>query len=203
MKSYLAQCLVLVIAGMVAQEASGAESANSINLGLGGLNPLPHCDARVYMIEYEHQLTPTTTFLGRDSGVHYRYDNGRYMEDGGMRGLDVGARYYPAGGMQGVFIGGTLGYWKEDRTFIQNQNTPDQWQGMANPNSLRLNIDVGDRITIQGTNVSIMPEVNVGKFSTSSGCEATAPTALIGTACSQKPEVNYYLFVGVLVGVAF
>ncbi len=203
MKSSFTQCLVLVVLGMFVTGASGAESADSVNLGLGGLNPMAHCSAKVFMLEYEHQLTSTTAFLGRGSGVNYRFDNGHYLEEGQLRGMDVGARYYPAGGMQGFFIGGTLGYWKQDRTFTQYQSTPDQWQGKANHNSFRLNIDVGDRIPIEGTNVSIMPEVNVGKFSTSSSCEATAPASRIGTPCSQKPEVNYYIFVELLVGLAF
>ena len=203
MKNSTAQFLVLIIVGMFAPGASGAESADSINLGLGGLNPMAHCSAKVLMLEYEHQLTSTTAFLGRASGVNYKYDNGHYLEDGRLRGMDVGARYYPAGGMQGFFIGGTLRYWKQDRTFTQDQSTPDQWQGKANHNSLRLNIDIGDRIPIEGTKVSIMPEVNVGKFSTSNSCEATAPASRIGTPCSQRPEVNYYIFVGVLAGLAF
>lgn len=200
MKNSFAQCLVLVIVGMF---SSGDSSAESINLGLGGLNPLAYCSAKVFMLEYEHQLTHTTEFLGRGSGVNYRYDNGHYLEDGRLRGVDVGARYYPAGGMQGFFIGGTIGYWKQDRTFIKDQSTPDQWQGKANHNSLRLNIDVGDRIPIGGSNVSIMPEVNVGKFFISSSCEATAPASRIGTPCSQRSEVNYYIFAGLLVGLAF
>lgn len=189
--------------GVFAPGASGAESADSINLGIGGLNPMAYCSAKVLTLEYEHRLTPTTAFLGRGSGVNYRYDNSHYLEDGRLRGMDVGARYYPAGGMQGFFIGGTLGYWKQDMTFIQYQSTPDEWQGKADHNSLRLNIDVGDRIPIGGTNVSIMPEVNVGKFFMSSSCEATAPASRIGTPCSQKSEVNYYIFVGLLAGLAF
>src|SRR5512143_3683040 len=117
MKSSLAQCLVLIIVGMSAPGASNAESADSINLGLGGLNPMAHCNATVYLIEYEHPLTPTTTILGRGSGVNYRYNNGVYLEDGSLRGLDVGVRHYRAGGMQGFFVGGSLGYWKGDWTF--------------------------------------------------------------------------------------
>ena len=88
MKSSLAQCLVLIIVGMSAPGASNAASADSLNLGLGGLNPMGHCNATVYLIEYEHPLTPTTAILGRGSGVNYRYNNGVYLEDGSLRGLD-------------------------------------------------------------------------------------------------------------------
>ncbi len=199
----LAQFLVLIIVGTVTSGASGAELADSINLGLGGLNPMAHCNATVYLIEYEHPLTPTTSILGRGSGVNYRYNNGNYREDGRLQGLDVGARYYLDGGMQGFFVGGSLGYWKGDWTFTQYQNSPSQWQGKANSNSVRLNIELGDRIPIQGTNISIMPEANLGKFFSSRSCEVTAPSAQAGTACSQKSEVNAYLFLGVTVGLAF
>ncbi len=200
MRRSFAQILVLVIGGTA---APGTSWADSINLGLGGLNPMAHCNATVYLVEYEHPLTPTTAILGRGSGVSYRYNNGNYLEDGTLRGLDVGARYYRAGGMEGFFVGGSLGYWKGDWTFTQNQNTPAQWEGKANSKSLRLNIEFGDRIPIGGTNVSIMPEANLGKFFSSRTCEATAPSSRSGTPCSQKSEVNVYLFFGVTVGLAF
>lgn len=203
MKSSFAQFLVLIIVGMAASGASGAESADSINLGLGGLNPMAHCNATVYLIEYEHPLTPTISVLGRGSGVNYRFNNGNYLEDGSLRGLDIGTRYYRAGGMQGFFVGGSLGYWKGDWTFTQDQNTPSQWEGKAKSNSVRLNIEFGDRILVQGTKVSIMPEANLGKFFSSHSCEVTAPSSLIGAPCSQKSEVNVYLFFGVTVGLAF
>lgn len=203
MKNSIAQCLIFIIVITVAPVASGSESVDSINLGLGGLNPMAHCDAKVYIIEYEHLLTPTITILGRGSGVHYRYDNRQYLEDGRLRGMDVGARYYSAGGMQGFFVGGSLGYWTGDRTFIQYQNTPVQWQGKGNSDSIRLNFDLGDRIQIRGTNISIMPEASLGKYFSSLSCEATAPASRIGTPCNQKSEVNYYIFIGMTVGVAF
>jgi len=203
MKSSLAQCLVLIIVGMFAPGAPGAESADSINLGLGGLNPMAHCNATVYLIEYEHPLTPTTAILGRGSGVNYRFNNGSYLEDGSLQGLDIGARYYRAGGMQGFFVGGSLGYWKGDWTFTQYQNTPSQWEGKANSKALRLNIEFGDRIPVRGTKISIMPEANLGKFFSTHSCEVTAPSAQLGASCNQKSEVNVYLFFGVTVGLAF
>lgn len=203
MKTSFAQFLVLIVVGMVAPWASGAEPADSINLGLGGLNPMPHCNATVYVIEYEHSLTPTTSILGRGSGVDYRFNNGNYLEDGRLRGLDVGARYYRAGGRQGFFMGASLGRWKGDWTFTQNQDSPAQWEGTAKSNSVRLNIEFGDRIPVEGTKVSIMPEANLGKFFSSRSCEATAPSSQIGKPCDQKSEVNAYLFFGVAVGFAF
>ena len=200
MKNSFEQCLVFISVGIF---SSGASSAEFINLGFGGLNPMAYCSAQVLMLEYEHPLTPTTAFLARGSGVSYRYDNGRHLEDGRLRGMDVGARYYPAGSMQGWFVGGTIGYWNQDQTFTQYESTPGQWQGKASHTSPRLNIDIGDRIPIEGSKFSIMPEVNIGKFFMSSSCEVTAPNSMIGTPCNQKPEVNYYIFVGLLVGLEF
>lgn len=203
MKRSLAPCIFLMMAGMAAAGARAAESRDSINLGLGGLNPMPHCNALVYLVEYEHPLSPTMAILGRGSGVNYRFNNGNYLEDGRLRGLDIGARYYRAGGMQGIFWGASLGYWGGDWTFIQHQNAPYQWQGSATSHSLRLNFELGDRIPIQGTSISIMPEANLGKFFSSRSCVATAPASLTGTPCSQRSEVNAYLFFGVTIGMTF
>lgn len=203
MKSSLPQFLIFLVAATVAPAVSGAEPGNSINLGFGGPNPLPHCDVRVNTIEYEHLLTPTIAVLGRGSVVNYRYDDGAHHEEGELRGVDVGARYYPSGGMQGLFMGGSLGYWNGDWTFFEDKNNPTALQGQASFKSLRLNIDLGARILIGGTHISIMPQANLGKFFASNSCEATAPASLAGTTCSEKSEANYYLFLGVAVGVAF
>ncbi len=171
MKRSAAQFLIPVVLLANISSAARAEPANSVNLGLGGIiHTMPHCYAKVYTAEYEHLVTPTIALLGRASEVHYRFDNGQYFETGKPRGLDLGARYYPAGNMQGFYVGGTLGYWKADWSFIQYQNKPYQFNGQAQSNSARLNFDIGDRIRIGGTNFSIMPEVNFGKFFSTSSC---------------------------------
>lgn len=204
MKGSLAQYLIpVVISWATMPVATGAELTDSVNLGLGGVNPMPHCNAKVYLIEYEHQITPVIAALGRGSGVKYWFDDGQYQEDGRLRGLDAGIRYYPAGGMLGLFIGGSLGYWRGDWTFFQNKGTPAGWQGKAGSNSLRLNFEVGDRIPIPGTSVSVMPELSFGKFFSSMSCDATAPASRHGMPCSQSSEVDYYIFLGVTAGIAF
>ncbi len=203
MKTSRAQFLALAVAGAIAPLALAAEPADSINLGLGGLNPMAHCNATVYVIEYEHPLTPTMSILGRGSGVDYRFNNGSYLEDGTLRGLDIGARYYRAGGMHGFFMGTSVGRWKGDWTFTQYQNSPAQWEGKAKSNSVRLNFEFGDRIPVEGTKISIMPEANLGKFFATRSCQATAPASQIGQPCDQKSEVNAYIFFGVTVGFAF
>lgn len=91
MKRSLAQFIIITVVWMVPFGASDAEPASSINLGLGGINPMPHCNALVYTIEYEHPLTRTVTILGRGSRVNYHYDDGTSKKEGGnIRGLDVG-----------------------------------------------------------------------------------------------------------------
>ncbi|HEY0634552.1 MAG TPA: autotransporter outer membrane beta-barrel domain-containing protein [Gammaproteobacteria bacterium] len=203
MKSSLAQSLILVIAGTLSQGVFGAEPANSLNFGFGGLNPMPHCEARVYTLEYEHRITPTMVILGRGSGVNYTDDDSDYLEDGRLRGIDIGARYYRAGRMQGFYTGASLGYWENDWTFIENRNTANPLKGDADTEALRLNIDVGYRFPIRDTNISIMPEVNIGKFFSSSSCDYTEPASLVGSACDQNSDVEAYLFAGVSLGVAF
>lgn len=179
-----------------------AESMDSINFGYGGINPLPHCDTKIYIIEYEHLYTPSIAVLGRGSVVNYKFDDGSYQENGKIRGLDIGARYYGAANMQGFFAGGSLGYWGGHWPFIRDMNRPTESQGSAQTHSFRLNFDIGDRIPIQIMNISIIPEVNLGKFFSSNSCEYTTPASRIGTQCNQKSEVDYYLFVGIVIGVA-
>ncbi len=204
MKRYLAQfVIIIVMVGVMTQRAAGAESADSVNLGFGGIiRTMPHCDANVYLVEYEHLLTPTTAILGRVNKVDYKFDDGNYREDGTLRGLDIGVRHYPAGAMRGFFTGGSLGRWNGDWTFIHDMSRSGQYQGTAHSNAVRLNFDLGDRIPIPGTSVSIIPEMNVGKFFSSRSCEYTSPASMTGTPCTQKSEVNVYFFVGVALGFA-
>lgn len=206
MKISLAQVIIpMAIVGAMPQEAAGAEPTDSVNLGFGGLiRTMPHCDASVHLIEYEHLLSPTIAVLGRGNGVDYKFDDGNYREDGTLRGLDIGIRYYPAGNMHGFFTGGSLGYWNGDWTFIHDMGRPSQYLGTAHSNSMRLNFDIGNRTRIRGTNISIMlPDINFGKFFSTSSCDYTAPASMVGTPCNQKSEVNAYLFIGIGLGVAF
>ncbi len=193
-----------VAAGMMTPGSVFAEPANSVNLGIGGVVQLmPHCKANVYIVEFEHMLDSKISVLARGSEVDYHGDDGKYLEDGKPRGVDVGARFYPAGGMKGFFIGGTLGYWTSDWTFIHNQGKPDEWQGKGKSDSIRAHVDIGGRFPIGSSSVSIMPAFNFGKFFPSTTCEYTSPASRVGTPCSQKSEVEYYMFLGVMAGIGF
>jgi hypothetical protein len=181
-----------------------AEPANSINLGIGGvIQTMPHCKATVYNIEYERMLNSKIAVLGRGSQVDYKFDDGAYFEAGRPRGVDIGARYYPAGGMKGLFIGGTLGYWRADWSFTHNKGTSDEYLGKGNSDSVRAHVDIGGRFPIGSSSLSIMPALNFGKFFSSTSCEYTVPTSRVGTSCSQKTEVEYYLFLSLAAGIRF
>jgi len=197
--------VVAVAAGVMSPGTVFAEPENSVNLGVGGgFQLMPHCNGSVIFVEYEHMLGSKFAVLGRGSGVHYTFDDGKYVEDGRPRGIDVGVRYYTAGnGMQGFFIGGALGYWKTDWTFIDNKGRTFETRGTGDNKSIRADIDMGERFPIGSSPVSIMPVVHFGKYFTSNSCEYTAPASRVGTPCSQTTEVEYYVFLAVLVGVGF
>jgi len=188
---------------VLAQGSLAAETENSINLGLGGINPMPHCDANIYTIEYEHRIYPRVTLLGRGSAVDYTSDEKNYYEDGNLQGIDLGLRYYPAAPKNGVYVGASAGYWTGDWDFKKNATKPTYQEGEADSHSLRVNFDLGYRYQIHETNISIMPEIDFGKFFSSSSCHYTAPASQIGVNCDQESVVNGYIFAGVTVGLSF
>jgi hypothetical protein len=193
-----------VAAGVPAPGTVFAEPANSVNPGIGGvIQTMPHCKANVYIVEYEHMLDSKLAVLGRGSEVDYKFDDGKYVEKGRPKGVDIGVRFYPAGGMKGLFIGGTLGYWMSDWTFTKDQGRPEELQGKGDSDSIRANVDIGWRFPIGPSSVSIMPAFNFGKFFSSTSCEYTAPAYQAGTSCSQKTEVEYYMFLAVTAGIGF
>ena len=203
MKSLLAHSLALVAGITLARGGLAAESVNSINFGIGGPNPMPHCEARIYTVEYEHLITPTTVILGRGSSVDYTSDSSDYLEDGDLRGIDIGARYYRAGRLKGLYTGLSLGYWENEWSFIKRRNTSNPVSGEADSFSVRVNLDLGYRMQLRDSNISIMPEINLGKFFTSSSCNYTAPASMVGNSCEENSEVEGYLFAGITLGLAF
>ncbi len=96
-----------------------------------------------------------------------------------------------------------MGHWTSDWTFTKDEGTPNAMHGRGDTNSIRANVDIGDRLPIGSSNVSIMPALNVGRFFSSNSCEYTAPASLVGTSCSQRTEVKYYFFLAVTAGIAF
>ena len=196
--------VVVVAAGVMSPGTLFAEPANSVNLGVGAASYiLPHCKASVFLVEYERMLGSKIAVLGRGSEVDYKFDDGKYLEEGKPRGVDVGARFYPAGGMKGFFIGGTVGYWTADWTFTHNKGSSDEFLGKGNTDSIRANVDIGGRFPIGSSPISIMPALHIGKFFTSNSCEYTAPASRVGTSCSNDSEVTYYGFLAVSVGIGF
>jgi hypothetical protein len=184
--------------------AEPANSMNSINLGIGGVvQTMPHCKADVFIAEYERMFGSKIALLGRISEVDYRFDDGKYLEEGRPKGVDIGARWYPAGGMKGFFIGGAVGYWMSDWTFTDFKGQPNEVQGRGDSDSIRVSLDIGGRFPIGSSSFSIIPALNVGRFFPSTTCEYTSPASKVGTSCSQRTEVENYLVLSVLAGIKF
>lgn len=197
--------IVFAVAGVMQPGTVRAQTSDSVNLGFGGLPRLmKHCDADVYIIEYEHMISGSQfTVLGRGSEVDYTFDDGIYREEGKPKGVEAGVRYYFTGGMKGFFIGGTVGYWTADWTFTSDKGTVNEALGKGDTDSVRANLDMGGRFPIGSSSVAIVPALNIGKFFSSTSCEYTAPALLIGTACSQDTKVDAYVFLTVMVGIGF
>ena len=196
-------CIAIVAFGVMTPGTLFAEPANSVNFGIGMSNFLPHCKATIYLVEYEHMLGSNISALGRISEVHYTFDDGEHVEDGRPKGADIGVRYYFSGGMKGFYLGGSLGYWRADWTFMHNKNLPDEFQGNGHSNSIRADVDIGARFPIGASSVSITPALNFGKYFSHRSCEFTAPASRVGTACNEDSEIVFYAFLAVTAGIAF
>jgi hypothetical protein len=203
MKPYFSQSAMFVALCLIAQSASADGALNSINVGIGGVNPMPHCDARIYTLEYERQASHAFAILGRASAVDYTSDETNYVEDGTLHGVDLGIRYYPAARREGIYTGASAGYWTGEWDFNKNATKPTHQKGEADSHSVRLNFDIGYRYLIEQTNISIIPRIDFGKFFSSSSCHYTAPASQIGVPCDQESVVNGYIFAGVVIGLTF
>lgn len=180
-----------------------AETLNSVNLGAGGGQLMKHCEAGVYLAEYERVLGARTTVVARATRVNYTFDDGRYRESGQPRGLDAGLRLYPSGVMKGFFAGASIGRWWWDWRFIDDKGRSSESRGDAELKAFRVNLEFGARIPLGPSSISLMPVVNVGKYLSSQSCDYTAPPSRVGTDCTLTSEVKAYVFWSVLAGIAF
>jgi hypothetical protein len=205
MKQIMLRALLVLGIGMIPVGTASAGSGDSVNVGVGAASYiLPHCRATVLVAEYEHMLGPKLAVVAGAGGANYHYDDGSYKEDGRPKGVDLGVRYYFGGnGMQGVFLGGELGYWKTDWTFTTHKGTASQSQGDGENRSLRADVNIGMRIPIGASAVSLIPVVHGGRYFGSTSCRYTSPASRVGTSCSQTSEVTYFGFVALMAGVEF
>lgn len=175
----------------------------SLAVVLGGIpRTMPHCDAHVISLEFERALSEKNALVLRASGVPYHYNDGAYLENGRINGLDIGARHYRGAGLSGLYAGASLGYWTSDWAFMRLTD-PGRPQGTARSVSARLDLEFGDRIMFDDTGFFLTPQVNLGRFFSSRSCTYTGPASLAGMPCSQNSEVRGYWFVGLGVGVMF
>lgn len=193
---------VALLLGMFALPAvATAEPANSINLMGAGLVG-PDLSASVFGLEYERLLNDSLSIMGRFANLDYKYDDDVYEEDGDGSGFDVGVRFYPGGnGMRGFFLGGNVGFWSTDWTWIDDKDTGSPSQGDGTTDSFKVEFEVGGRFPLGSETVSLMPAAHIGSFvGQDSECRQTQPTA--GT-CTEESEVGFYVLRGLSLGIAF
>lgn len=203
-------CMVVaavILAGVcLAAPGSGyAAAKNSVNIGAGGLVG-PDLTASLFFAEYERLIAGKMALFVRGGQVHYSYDDGTYVEDGDPKGFDVGVRAYLTGhgAMKGFYIGGALGSWQTDWTFTDDKGTSYESQGKGDSSAVRADLEVGARLPLGSERVSLMPAFHLGHFfSSSSSCEYTSPSYLVGTPCDKDTQVGFYGFLSVAVGIAF
>jgi hypothetical protein len=120
--SNLLPALLLAALGLL-PHTSLAQPKSSINIGAAGLIG-PNLSASSSFLEYERLLSPKMAVLVRAGMADYTYDEESYTENGKPKGIDIGARIYPLADKRakGFFVGGSLGYWTTDWTWIANRN---------------------------------------------------------------------------------
>jgi hypothetical protein len=189
----LAACVVAV-PGLVS-----AQPSNSINLlgtGLVG----PDILASVIGVEYERLLNDNMSIMGRFAKLDYEVDDGEYEEDGDGTGFDVGVRFYPSGsGMRGFFLGGNLGVWRTDWTWIDDKGTVFATAGKGSTDSFKVEFEIGGRIPLGTEIVSLVPAARLGSFV---GQDSTCKN-YDGSQCSQGTDTGFYVLLGLSLGIAF
>ena len=197
--------IAVVVAGVMAPGIVSAETKNSVNLGVGGLIA-PDLTASAFFVEYERMIGSRIAVLGRGGGVNYTFDNDTYREEGKPKGVDIGVRAYPGGdgAMKGLFVGGAIGWWKTDWTFIDDQGKSYESHGKGDSSAIRADLEIGGRFMLGNSPVSLMPAFHLGHFfSSSNSCSYTAPASRVGTTCDKTSEVGFYSFLVVTVGIGF
>lgn len=199
-KSFMAVLIAAVcMMGLAVPGSAVAQPKNSINLlfaGLGGGD----LSASAIGVEYERLLNDHLSIMGRYAGLDYTFDDGTYEEKGDDSGFDVGVRLYTSGrGMRGFFIGGNIGVWTSDWTWIDDKGTFFQTAGKGTTDSFKVEFEIGGRIPLGSEHVSLTPAAHIGSFvGQDSSC-----VNYNGSPCVQDTEAGFYVLLGVSLGVAF
>lgn len=195
--------VLLCLAGVAAPALAEDQSINFGGMGLFG----PDVSASVFYAEYERMLNDNHSMFIRLGSLDYDYDDGWYEEEGDGPGVDFGIRRYASGdGMKGFFIGGTVGIWTTDWSYI-DRDYPSSgnpyYSGEGSSTALKIDFEVGGRIPMGSSNVSFIPSFHIGSFiSIDDECSSTVP-GFIGQDCGNESEVGFYGLLGLALGVAF
>lgn len=185
-----------------AKTASSAE--NSVNAGFAALPGLFDTEATVFFVEYERKLGDKISILGRFGVLDYEFDDGSYTEDGDGPGFDVGVRFYPmAGAMEKLYIGGSLGLWTTDWTYVDSSYFPftTYYAGSGESTALKIEFEVGYRFPIANSPVAVIPAFRTGSYiSVDDSCNSTFSP---GFDCGNESEAGAYGVLGVSVGFQF
>lgn len=177
---------------------------NSINIG--GLGMVgPDLSASVFLLEYEHHMGSGMSVFGRVGAFDYSYDDGWYREDGDGPGVDVGIRkYLGTNEMRGFYIGGTVGIWTTSWTFTdRNYSTFSKYySGKGETTSFKIDFEVGGRLPLGSSPVSIIPSFHIGHFA-NIGSGSCTSTSVPGASCDNESDVGFYGVVGLSMGIAF
>jgi len=141
-----------------------AEPDNSINIGGAGI-AASDATASMFFVEYEPALSSNVSLLGRLGSMTYNSDDGVYVEDGDVKGINFGMRIYPSGGMRDFYFGGAIGFGSSEWTFTNNKGQLYETQGKGTSDEVRLDLDVGDRFLLGSGPVSLMPSFHLGNVS--------------------------------------
>ncbi len=192
--------VLFCLAGAAAPALAQDQSINFGGMGLFG----PDVSASVFYAEYERMLNDNHSMFIRLGSLDYDYDDGWYEEEGDGPGVDFGIRRYASGdGMKGFFIGGTVGIWTTDWSYIDRDYAPasQYYSGEGSSTALKIDFEIGGRIPMGSGNVSFIPSFHIGSFiGIDDECNSTS---VPGADCGNESEVGFYGLLGLALGVAF
>lgn len=194
-------CLAALFMLFPGTAAAAAAGNNAVNLG-GAAAVGPDTSATLVFVEYERMLNDGLTILGRIGNLDYEYDDGDYLEEGDGPGFEVGVRIYPAGnGMKGFYFGGAVGLWFTEWDWIDDIGTLWQTSGYGESTALDLNINIGGKFPLGGSNFHIEPHALIGNFFGVDD-ECYYKTGGTGT-CDLEAELGFYAVGAISIGASF
>jgi hypothetical protein len=176
--SFISVLSIAALAIMLLPAVALAEG-NLVSFGFGGGSSFDS-EGAVGFAEFERLLSDRLGLAFRAGVLDYEYDDGDNLEEGDGPGVEAAVRFYLGGtAPEGFYLGGGLGVWFTEWTYIDDYPYSYRRAGSGDSTSLEVHFALGAHFAV-ADKVMLTPAFQIGSFISSDS--ELGPYMLLGAS---------------------